>query len=673
MNTHQTGPRNRVLLGNCLLLALTTGAFAQPVITNLQLYGLPQTPADSYHAYANPSASPGANVYFKAQAKGTAPLQYHWLFNQAALADQTNSTLVLTNLQITNAGLYTVVVSNNAGSDSAQANLIVDPTFTKISTGPIVTNGGYCVGGTWADYNQDGLPDLFVFNGVNGVPWQPFLYRNDGAGAFTSITTGPLVNDLTESYSACWGDYDNDGYPDLFVSSTTTNLLFRNNGDGTFTQIFDSPVVEMSNIGVWVDFDRDGLLDLFLCGFDPTGNNAAHNFMFRNNGDGTFSPVINAVTTDAGSFLGGAWADYDGDGNPDLFLPSADPLQPNRLYHNNGDGTFTRIMVGDLVTDPAGQTQGCAWGDYDNDGRPDLFVAKFDPHGNVLYHNDGNGIFSRVLGDPTGGNELGKSAGCAWGDYDNDGLLDLFVTCGAPPEDLQMYANLLYHNNGDGKFSRILLGSPVNEYSTSFGCSWVDYNNDGFLDLFASLQRRRGAYLYRNNGNSNSWLAVKLVGVASNRTAIGAQVQVKTFYAGAEQSQWRQITGSTGFLGHDELQANFGLADATNIDLVEIHWPSGIVQTLTNVVPKRVLTVVEHQQITPAPAAPVLSLPVMDANGAASLNATGQTGLLYVLESSTNLVQWTRLNVQSNATGTVQFTDPQAGNYPERFYRVTIP
>jgi enediyne biosynthesis protein E4 len=414
----------------------------------------------------------------------------------------------------------------------------------------------------------------------------------------------------------------------------------------------------------------------------PSSTNV-HSFLYRNNGDGTFSTITNStLVTDLGSFYGGAWGDYDNDGKLDLFLIANNDFgagQPNRLYHNNGDGTFTRVTTGSIATDVA-NSDTCDWGDYDNDGFLDLFVANEFGQKSFLYHNNGDGTFTRI----TNGivvNDISHSPsgvyygayGCAWGDYDNDGWLDLYVgNAGAPDLAAPPAVNFLYHNNGDGTFTKVTTGSPVNEYSDSFGVTWADYDNDGFLDLFASRTEGRGNYLYRNNGNSNSWLTVKLIGTVSNRSAIGAKVRAKAIIGGVSRWQLRQITGGGGGDGHNELRANFGLGDATNVELVRIEWPSGIVQTLTNVAPKQILNVVEHQQ-PGAVTAPSFTSVSRATNGAVNLSVAGDAGLLYLLEASTNLVNWSRLGVRTNATGAIQFLDFRATNNAKRFYRVSIP
>jgi len=272
-----------------------------------------------------------------------------------------------------------------------------------------------------------------------------------------------------------------------------------------------------------------------------------------------------------------------------------------------------------------------------------------------IYHNNGDGTFMRITNGVVVTN-VADAYACAWGDYDNDGFLDLFVSNRNLNGSNPTVVNFLYHNNGDGTFARVTTGSPANEYSDSWGCSWADYDNDGFLDLFVAAGNGRGNYLYRNNGNSNSWLTVKLVGTVSNRSAIGAKVRVKA---------------TIGWVGYNELRANFGFGDATKIDIVRIEWPSGIVQTMTNVAPKQFLTVVEHQE--GGTGSPNFRSVSHSANGAVELSVVGDAGLRYLLEASADFINWTWLGVRTNLTGSIQFTDMTAPNFPKRFYRVVAP
>ncbi len=285
------------------------------------------------------------------------------------------------------------VINNGEGSSSLYRNAFYrnggDSTFTKITDSPVVQDGGIHWSGAWADYDNDGHLDLLVadFNSPR------LLYHNNGDTTFTRITQGSLATDVTASCSAAWADYDNDGAPDLFVANAgpgataRRNSLYRNEGEGTFTRITTGhPVAEsaINNAAEWGDYDSDGDLDLFVC-VTITGNN----FLFQNNGDGTFRKITSGAMVATGGNVS-AWGDYDNDGFLDLFLVGGiTRVWPDYLYHNNGDGTFTQMTTGAPGAD-GGRNSGCAWGDYDNDGFLDLFLANFYDEDNFLYHNDGN-------------------------------------------------------------------------------------------------------------------------------------------------------------------------------------------------------------------------------------------------------------------------------------------
>src|SRR6266568_7217068 len=376
--------------GSATSAVATLTVLIPPRISGVRLSGQAATSQDVSHQYLSNSASPGANLIFTVTAGGTAPLYYQWQFNGEDLPGQTGRSLALVNLQLTNAGEYAIVVTNVAGATRKVATLTVDPTFTKITTSPIVTDGAYSSGGTWGDFNNDGFLDLFVPNGTDGSAYVPFLYRNNGNGTFTKVTSGPPVNLAADSYSACWGDYDNDGNLDLFVATTPRNLLYRNNGNGTFTRITTGGVVTdlaYSGAGAWADYDNDGFIDLFVT-TAVSSSTSDHNFLYRNNGDGTFSTITNStLVMDLGSFWGCAWGDYDNDGNLDLFVFANNWHAfsgPNRLYHNNGDGTFMRVPADRFINDAAPNSVCCAWGDYDNDGFLDLFVGNQSGQKNFL-------------------------------------------------------------------------------------------------------------------------------------------------------------------------------------------------------------------------------------------------------------------------------------------------
>src|SRR6266542_2389749 len=305
----------------------------------------------------------------------------------------------------------------------------VDPAFTRISTGPVATDGGDSSGAAWGDYDNDGFIDLFVANN----PSLNALYRNNGDGTFSKITNATPA--LDRGYGCAWGDFNNDGNLDLLVSNQSANYLYRNEGHGVFTKVrFAGAGGTLSWSASWADYDRDGWLDLFIA--NGANNNDA---LLLNNHDGTFTRITNSpVVTSGGSSIAGSWTDFDGDGYPDLYV--ANNGGESFLFRNNGDATFTRVHAEPFSSD-AGSAIVADWGDYDDDGQSDLAVARFGP--NLLYHNNGDGTFAKVT---TGNivNDGGNSAGCAWGDYDNDGFLDLFV-----PNWQGSRPNFLYHNNGN--------------------------------------------------------------------------------------------------------------------------------------------------------------------------------------------------------------------------------
>ncbi|HYV27680.1 MAG TPA: FG-GAP-like repeat-containing protein, partial [Candidatus Eisenbacteria bacterium] len=259
----------------------------------------------------NPSVSLGANVTFRATASGTLPLMYQWRFNDVALAGATNSTLTLSNISLAVGGGYVVAVTNVDGAaTSSVATLNVDSTFTKITTGLIATEGGDSSGCAWGDFDNDGWPDLFVGNGTT----RNFLYRNNCDGTFTKLTNALPAE---ARYGGSWADYDNDGWLDLFAASPNENSLYRNQRDGRFVKVnpFAGSVSANSWSGSWADYDRDGWIDLSIS--NGGGNN---NVLLHNNGDGTFTRITTGrIVLDGGATIGATWQDYDRDGWPDLY------------------------------------------------------------------------------------------------------------------------------------------------------------------------------------------------------------------------------------------------------------------------------------------------------------------------------------------------------------------
>lgn len=463
--------------------------------------------------------------------------------------------------------------------------------FTKITSGTIVNDGGWSYACCWADFNNDGKQDLFVCNNQTGNK-NNMLYMNNGDGTFTKITAGVVVTDGGSSYGCTAADYDNNGTIDLFVSNYgENNFLYSNNGNGTFTKITTGAIVNdggNSTGCAWADYDKDGYVDLFVC------NRNQPNFLYHNNGNGTFTKITTgAIVTNNSNSGGCAWADYDNDGYPDLFVANAGPAA-DFLYHNNGNGTFTQI-TGDPVVNDVINSSGGSWGDYNNDGFQDLFVTGgvIGTTNDRLFLNNGNGTFTKILTDPiVSVNHW--AGGSSWGDFDNDGWLDMFV--GGYDG-----ANLLFKNNANGTFRNIDTGILVTDGNYKEAAGWCDYDNDGNLDIFTARNNYFGGNncLYHNNGSSNKYLNIKCVGVVSNKCGIGAKVYVKAVIGSGSVTQVREISSQTGgaISGENCLNAVFGLGNAAIIDSVIIKWPGGIIDKYSQLQPNQFLTAVEGQGI----------------------------------------------------------------------------
>jgi hypothetical protein len=488
-----------------------------------------------------------------------------------------------------------------------------DP-FTQIASGPISSAYG-TTAVAWGDIDGDGYPDLYLGR-LNGPG---LLFKNNRNGTFTQTSAAPISADYGTTFGAAWGDYNNDGNLDLFVgiyaNGPTNNWLYDGTG-GSFQKVTSGPEVTSggtTNSVSWVDYDNDGLLDLFIA--DGSGGQ----FLYHNNGNGVFAQVTgNSISSFVGNTQGAAWADYDNDGKPDLFI--AGISGPSTLYHNEGNGVFSIKSSADMAQPIAGG-QGVSWGDYNNEGYLDLFVVDSGSL-NRLYHNNGNGTFTRIANAAMAG-DLGNGHGCAWEDYDNDGYLDLLVVNRGG-------VNFLYHNNGDGTFTRVTNSIVATDVADGWAAAWADYDNDGFPDVVVSEFQGFGTRVFHNNGNSNNWITIKCVGAVSNRSAIGAKVRVHATIKGKSVTQMREISGGDGLGTQNDLRAHFGLGDATVVDTLRIEWPSGTVQTMTNVPAKRFLTVTEPVSAIPSfKTQPVSQEVTAGANATFSAEATGTTAVTY--------------------------------------------
>ena len=497
-----------------------------------------------------------------------------------------------------------------------QTVFVVGPPWVDIAPddGSGIGNDGNSRGMSTIDWDGDGDHDMFVSNReVWDSPGESLnrLFRNDGPDGgdpsgwvFPEVTPVNMQDDQN-GQGIAWGDYDGDGDLDLYTSNMTVNVsfpqenrLFRNDGGGVFTDI--APAAGMDDGGSgrscsWIDFDQDGDLDLYLC-------NKGENFLWRNDGIDTMNPdswlfvnvAVAAGVDDPQYTMGCAWSDYDNDGDPDLFLANySDDI--NRLYRNDGpdggnpDGWLFVDVAPALGLDDAVDSLGPIWGDFDNDGWIDLFVANNGP--NRLYRNLG-GTFAEIAADS--GNNLNDGqygAGCGWADIDNDGDLDLFQGNHYPNSGPEWASNFLFRNEGingvapnSWTFSDI---TPANyalmaDTLNTNGAAWFDYDDDGDLDLTYSTMHGGLNRLFRNDladATDNHWLQLDLTDPAMNTCAIGSRVIV--YHAGG--LALREINGGMGFLSQESLTLEFGLGTSTAIDSVVIRWPDGVNETLIGV------------------------------------------------------------------------------------------
>lgn len=526
-------------------------------------------------------------------------------------------------------------------------------------------------GAAFVDYDNDGYEDLFVAN-LSG-PSRLYHNEGNGefrAMLASPIATDFTLDAYGAAWGDYDNDGLVDLFLAAGGTSGGTNVLYHNKGGGSFERISVSPLTTVRRYSVgaaWTDFNRDGLLDLFVAN---DGRSHAESLLFQNHGDGTF--ITNATLNFKSDALTGAWADYNNDGWPDLAVSNGffNDLQTNFLFLNSGAGQLVRLNP---TTFPSARygSYGMAWGDYDNDGYPDLFIANdgnnFDdandaPEPNELYHNNRDGTFTRITIGAIA-TDSSFSTAAAWADYDNDGFLDLFVA-NRTYNEADPQRSFLYHNNGDGTFSRITDGPIARWVSSAGGCAWGDYDNDGFLDLFVSspsLRHLGQNALFHNTRNSNQWLTIKCIGTVSNRSAIGAKVRVKAIIGGKTVWQLREITSGDG-IGSAGLSAHYGLGDATRVESVRVEWPSGAIQELASVAPQQILTLHEPPGLLAQIVGDTLRLTLK-----------GAAGLEYEIKDSADLTTWSTVAKATitNADGTIVL-DPQPATFAARFYKATV-
>ena len=502
-----------------------------------------------------------------------------------------NGTLTLTfnsnaTNTLVNSAMQQIAYANS--SDAAPANIQIawtmttlpPLTFTDVTAIAGVGDTGNGIGTAWGDYDCDGDLDLYVVNyGQANI-----LYRNNGDGTFTDVTALAGVGHSAATYGgALWGDYDGDGHLDLYLTNHgQANVLYRNNGDGTFTDNTATAGVGHTGIGFGTassDYDGDGDLDLYIT------NIWSANVLYRNNGNGTFTDVAAAAGVSAAGVgsRGASWGDYDGDGRLDLYVTNSGGA--NTLFRNNGDGTFTNVTAAAGVAH-GGNSQGAVWGDYDGDGYLDLYVANLGGHANGLYRNNGDGTFTNVA-TAAGVDYNGWTPRVAWADVDNDGRLDLYLNNGS---------NLVYRNNGDGSFTNITTTAGVGDVTDGYSAVWGDVDVDGDLDLYVANFGANVLYLNNTNPAVGTYLQV-----AVRRDGVLASGLTVELMDGDTRVATRTIDGGSGRGAQNATPVHFaGLNPATSYS-IRYRSADGTLHTTLVGTPSASMVTVDMMLPPPAP------------------------------------------------------------------------
>lgn len=485
-------------------------------------------------------------------------------------------------------------------------------------------------GAAWGDYDNDGWEDLYLsnFSGSMDLAEEALqnsaahsqLYHNNQDGTFTEVSVQAGVNLRALANACAWGDYDNDGYLDLFVSSYGKNYLYHNNGDGTFIEAGQNTGISKYEnywAGVtWGDYDLDGNPDIYVCGYvdyqssasrgatlqynaevpasiNPSSFKPIRNLLFHNNGNGTFSEVAEkaGVGNEAGRSLAAAWCDFDEDGLPDLYV--ANDVSDNALFRNNGDGTFDDVSYTSFVADYRG-AMGIGTGDWDNDGDFDMFITHWIAQENALYSNLMSQLNTKDISasnrikfmDEADRYGLGQIAlefigfGTFFFDYDNDGKLDIFITNGStfqkrdkPKELIPMKDQLLWNRGSKEGFFDLssVSGSYFTESFVGRGAAYADYDNDGDLDVVVINNQGPAKLLRNDGGNKQNWIKLKLKKNHSNTFALGTKIRLVS----GQTEQIRQVGSQGSYLSQNSLIQHFGLGEYSTVDTLEVTWPGG--------------------------------------------------------------------------------------------------
>ncbi|HEV2709682.1 MAG TPA: CRTAC1 family protein [Edaphobacter sp.] len=505
---------------------------------------------------------------------------------------------------------------------------------------PETMGSGVCV----LDYDNDGWQDILF---VNSMDWPghksanslPALYHNNGNGTFTDVTRQAGLAAKMYGLGCAEADYDNDGFEDIYITALDGNHLFRNLGNGKFADVTARAGVRdpgFSTSAVWFDYDNDGKLDLFVlhyvdwsiatdqfCSLDgknksyctPEAYKGQSATLYHNKGNGTFEDVTKkaGLYDPSGKSLGVTLLDYDNDGWLDLFVTN--DTQPNKLYHNNHDGTFTdtAFSAGVAFSD-AGKARagmGTDAADYDGSGRQSLVIGNFTNESMSLYHNDGSGLFTDKASDAgiTAPSAKSLTFSSFFFDYDLDGLPDIFALNGHVADDVSVtqpslhYAEppLLFRNKGRGNFEGVSgkVGAALRQAIVGRGAAYLDFDNDGDLDLVVTTSNGPAKLLRNDNANENDMLRVKTIGTRSNRDGIGAKVTVKTSKG---MRLFEMVKTGSSYLSQSEMPLTFGLGKPTEGKMVtlEIVWPSGKKESIPNIKPNQLITLKEGSGIVSA-------------------------------------------------------------------------
>ena len=510
----------------------------------------------------------------------------------------------------------------------AQAGLTHTVYYGELETSDYISEANGC-GVAFYDYDNDGWLDILVLNGSrrSGIPAGDIptnrLYKNNRDSTFSDVTEAAGLVRTGWANGVCIGDFDNDGLDDLFITYRGSNVLYRNNGDGTFTDVTAKAGVggdpRLWSTGcTFVDINRNGFLDLFVANYigidslanlppkgrtkwkgvpvayGPQGLDKASCILYRNNGDGTFTEISEEaqIRAASGYALTAMATDYNGDGWPDIYV--ACDSSPSILFRNNRDDTFsdTAVQRG-LAYSPDGVAQagmGLAIGDYTSDGKLDIAKTHFADDIPGLYRNDGQDYFSD---ESTRAGLQASTRHLEWGvgfvDFDNDGRPDLLIVTGSVYPEVEAVnpdypykgPRFLYRNLGNGRFANITeeCGPGLTQRHSSRGCAFGDFDNDGDMDILVMNVNEPPSLIRTDSKSGNHWLKVKLLGVRSNRTAIGARVYVRS----GRSLQVREVHSQDSYLSVSDLRLHFGLGQAARAELVRVRWPNGEIEDIRGV------------------------------------------------------------------------------------------